>query len=615
MIMAKDQLLALASDVDRLLAAGASSAACNDNLRKRGKTMHELGTKVAALKPVAEAIDKVLDAPALQQSGNSFLDLVSVTRQIRASLTVAGVEGPLELLPASGPWQTSLPLRDLNPLVEALTGPGVGREAKLREGMEHMAQGDLRLLSPMIDALGDGSAAVADMIANEILPSLGKAVAPELLGKMAWDGARPADLRRLRIICKSDPASGAEVCRRAIKESNQSLRAEALALFPDVDTGGEAEKAGLEWCESTNEAVRGGAILALRNAVSDEALDRVVAAIADPCRSVVAAATTTLGRMTHALTTPRLLNLVRALLRELEATRPKKTQRLDERLFHHNAPVPSSKKTVPQETVAQQRERLVSEICRWLMILSERQDEYRVETAQFALVLMEHPEEDLRDAALRTLGDLGVIVEGVVPNLARALRKTWADSAGFAASALGRMEPAQREPAIATVLELLEKGEVYLSSVREQLLDLLPLHMARFGPRILAVLRATLKDDKDCWRHRACAILAQVGPPARPLLPELLEALDAANYYSSNNNFAQTFLRIDPQGTVVIPELIDRLYDEDHLLRLEALRCLAAYGPTARVAIPEINDLLAEEEEETVRNWAEYALDSIQGTV
>src|SRR5690242_12364625 len=103
--MPRDQLLGLVADVDRLLAAGATAAVGNDGLSRRGRTLRELGQKVAALQPVADAVQRVTTA-STREAGRAFLDLVVIARQLRGSLAGTGPEGPLQVIESSDSWQT-----------------------------------------------------------------------------------------------------------------------------------------------------------------------------------------------------------------------------------------------------------------------------------------------------------------------------------------------------------------------------------------------------------------------------------------------------------------------------------------------------------------------------
>src|SRR4051794_32619599 len=98
--MPRETLLGLSADAERLLSAGAAAAVGNDTLRRRAEALHKLGQQVAALKPVAEAVERVTGA-APKLAGPAFLDLLQLTRQVRASLAAVGTAGDLQPLPES----------------------------------------------------------------------------------------------------------------------------------------------------------------------------------------------------------------------------------------------------------------------------------------------------------------------------------------------------------------------------------------------------------------------------------------------------------------------------------------------------------------------------------
>src|SRR5262249_20044087 len=181
----------------------------------------------------------------------AFIDLLTVARQIRASFSRAGTAGDLQPLPESGPWQTPLWARGVYPLREALTQSGQGRETTLKEAVERKTLGDLRLVPGLLDALGDGYAPVADLVAGQALPAVGRAVLPDLRAGLDLQG-KVIDARKLWAICLIDPKEGAEWCRKAIKEGNATLRVQALERLPEVGKPGEAEKAGLELSREKN---------------------------------------------------------------------------------------------------------------------------------------------------------------------------------------------------------------------------------------------------------------------------------------------------------------------------------------------------------------------------
>src|SRR5262249_54371387 len=148
--MPREQLLGLAADVDRLLDAGATAAPGSESLARRSRALRDLGQKVAALNPVADAIDKLARSGG-KQAGPAFLDRVAMTRQARASLAGTGRDGDLKPAAPSGPWRTPLFVRDLNPIYEAIAKSGGGeREERVRAAVACGVLDDMRLLSAML---------------------------------------------------------------------------------------------------------------------------------------------------------------------------------------------------------------------------------------------------------------------------------------------------------------------------------------------------------------------------------------------------------------------------------------------------------------------------------
>src|SRR5579883_3303360 len=166
--MSREELLGLAADTDRLLVAGVAAAG-GDSLRRRAKTLTELGKKVPALAPVAETVGRVIGA---DKPGPAFLDLLVMTRQLRGSLAATRVDGPLTPLAGGGSWRTPLPVRELQPVYEALTQAGAGREEQLKDAAARELFGDLRLADALLEALEDGHPPVADAAAEQGLPAL-----------------------------------------------------------------------------------------------------------------------------------------------------------------------------------------------------------------------------------------------------------------------------------------------------------------------------------------------------------------------------------------------------------------------------------------------------------
>ncbi len=312
MTMPREQLLALAADVDRLLTAGASAAAGDEGLRKRARLLGELRKKVPALGQVADAVDRAArgEGPAAP----ALLDLLLVVRQVRASLAPAGAAGPLEPVAPTGPWETPLPLSSLYPLIDVLTGRAKHRPDALREELHRETPSDLRLLAPLLGSLADASDGLANLVADEWLPRLGPAIVPELERGLCLQGRQP-DARRLRALCRLDPRRGAELCRQALAEGNTALRAEALWSLPHVAPD-HAEAIALERLEGkAGKEVRAAAFAALAASRSDRALELLLAALGEPAEVWMGAAAA-LETLPHPEAGERLRQELRAALAE-----------------------------------------------------------------------------------------------------------------------------------------------------------------------------------------------------------------------------------------------------------------------------------------------------------
>jgi HEAT repeat protein len=263
--MPKEQLKALAADVDRLLVAGTAVAAADEGLRRRGKALRDLGQKVPVLGQIADAVEHVSGAPP-EKATPALLDLLKVVRQVRASLVSAGVEGKLEPVQASGPWSSDLAADDVYTLEEALTRSGSGRMESLQRAVERNAVADLRLVGPYLAAL-DGYHELADRVAFHALPAFGRSVLEELRRDLNLKG-KAVDGRRLHAICRIDLDLGQDLWRKALEEGSAAVRVAAVHCLPVVLSAEEAEQTLRKLADAENNSdsrIRGAALQALRS--------------------------------------------------------------------------------------------------------------------------------------------------------------------------------------------------------------------------------------------------------------------------------------------------------------------------------------------------------------
>ncbi len=584
--MSREHLLGLAAEVNRLLGAGAGAAAGHPGLTRRAAALRELARGVPALGAVADGVERVTAAPG-KRAAPALLDLVLLARQLRASLAAAGAEGRATAPPASGPWRTPGPAREVYPAYEALTGSGSGRHAALKEAVEHNGVGDLRLVPALLGALEDSNHELADLAAEQALPAVGRAVLPDLTGRLGLKG-KAADSRRLKAVCKIDPKLGADLCRRALAEGSQPLRIAALGCLPEVGKPGEAEQAGLALCREKNVDLRLAALHALRRATSDEGLEALVTSLVDESWGPW---------------------MVRELLDQVP--HPKATARLAREVETRVAALPprQAKKKGgkrPAGADKEERERQVGHIQWYAEALAARKDD--PQTALRALLpLTRHDEPELRAAALNGLGAVGAMTAETRAAFREALATPKGEVAAAAAGGLALLPPEQREPLVPRALELLADPKLD-EDVAHEIILWLPAHVGRHGRAILEGLRVQLR-RKEWWPLDAVVDAVQeVGVAAAPLLPELLQALqwsDGAIYC-----WEDVFLAVDPEGTKAVPGLVAALGHRKAAVRTDALQALAGYKEKARAAEPAVEKLL---KDRAVRHSAEATLKAIRG--
>jgi hypothetical protein len=392
--MSKEQLLALASDVDRLLVAGGSVAAGDEGLKRREKVLRQLGEKVPVLAQVADAVKRVVTSEP-SQATLALLDLLQRVQQVRYSLADANVSGTLTPLDRSGPWRSAAVARDLYPVHEALTATGSGRMEVLRDAVARGVVRDLRLVDHLLAGLDDTFDAVANQVADEALPAVGSAIVPELRRGLDLTRGKSQDARRLRALCKIDTRAGGESCQKALAEGNASLRAQALKCLHEFAPA-EAERAALEQLDQKPAMeVRCAALGVLGTSRRDAALNALVSAAAD-AEEVWVAAVAPLQSLPHPQTDARMIQELQAALAEQDAPVKK----------------PASAKPAKGKTATTTRARkgesakdkALLRFRRLAHVLGKRGNPQSVPAL---LPLLQHAQADVREAAVNTLTELG----------------------------------------------------------------------------------------------------------------------------------------------------------------------------------------------------------------
>jgi hypothetical protein len=354
-----------------------------------------------------------------------------------------------------------------------------------------------------------------------------------------------------------------------------------------VGRPGEAERAGLALCREKNVDLRLAALHALARATSDEGLEALVASLVDESWGPWMV-NDLLEKVPHPQATAGLAREVETRVAALPPPRAKKGGK--------------GRGGASRE----ERERQVGHIEYYIEALAARKDD--PQTALRALLpLTRHDEPELRAAALKGIGAVGVVTAETQAAFREALATPRGEVGAAAVEGLALLPPEQREPLVPRLLELLADPKVD-EDVAHGIILRLPAHMGRYGKTILERLRGHLR-RKEWWPLDAVVDAVQeVGVAAAPLLPELLHALQWSN--GEVYCWEDVFLAVDPEGTNAVPGLVAALSHRKTAVRTDALQALAAYKEKARAAEPAVQKLL---KDRAVRHSAEVTLKAIRG--
>jgi HEAT repeat protein len=524
--MSREQLHALAADVDRLLVAGGTLAAGDEGLARRARGLGQLGQKVPVLAQIAEAAQRVTGAgPA--QATPALLDLLLIVRQLRAGLTTAGVEGALEPVEPSGPWATNTPAQEVYALVEAVAGSGSGRLETLKDAMARGVVADLRLVQPLLDGLEDGYGELADLVAEQALPALGTAVLPELRRSFHLSG-KSVDARRLAALCRIDPTLGAELCRSAVREGSAVVRQQALKDFAAVAPPEEVKGVALGiLAGKAPGAVRAAAIKVLGGELgpaAKEAVSLLEQALRDKDYAIKYSARDALGKIGR----PAVDALVAAL---------------------HDA----------------------DELVRWCAAWALRDAGPQAAAAVPALLeATADRSERVRLLAVEALGEIGPPARAALPHLERLLADKVAEVQLLVAAALLQIGGDQRRPWARLTAALKHKDR----AIRFRAVWCLG-RVARKAKAALPVLLSALEDKDDSVLSHVYHALAELGPPAEVAVPALLPALKDER--AAVRAGAAAVLRwVGREAQAAVGALTACLEDPDKAVRERAAEALAA---------------------------------------
>ena len=202
-----------------------------------------------------------------------------------------------------------------------------------------------------------------------------------------------------------------------------------------------------------------------------------------------------------------------------------------------------------------------------------------------------------------------------VPELIQQLKDADEANRLRAAKILGRLG-AQARPALTALQEATSDADEDVRRVATN--SLKAVQSANAPSEQIARLIRDLRDADDIVRFKAARELGKLGPAARDAIPDLQRLLqdpdeDVRRVAATSLRLIQTDAGPGPVANEAVQRLIQNLTNNDELIRIRAAKDLAKLGPAARDAIPALQRLLQDPDED-VRRVATSALNAIQGT-
>jgi len=207
------------------------------------------------------------------------------------------------------------------------------------------------------------------------------------------------------------------------------------------------------------------------------------------------------------------------------------------------------------------------------------------------------PEAEKRSAAAMELANLGEEAAPAVAALQAGLKDQDPMVRAHCARALGHIGKPAAMPAVEALALQLADPDIHARRAAMH-----ALRMIKPGPdKVVPLMLKALGDKEPAVVLNALHTLAEVGEPA---VAPMIEALkdDRTDYWA-----CIVLSEIGPAAKDAVPQLIEKLNDDEQEVRMEVAMTLAAIGPAAEPAIPKLTEML-KDPESGVRLAAIYAL-------
>jgi predicted Zn finger-like uncharacterized protein len=220
--------------------------------------------------------------------------------------------------------------------------------------------------------------------------------------------------------------------------------------------------------------------------------------------------------------------------------------------------------------------------------------------------------QDLADRmhAARALAKLGPKAAPAVPELIAALRDQTDHPVSVllrqaAAGALAEIGP-EAAPAVPALRDALRDKN---REVQQQAIDAL----VKIGKPSLNVLTEALQHPEMGVRVKAAAGIAALGPEAKDAVPKLVQAAMTDAQAEAQVRIAASLMRVDPDNQELVLIFIRGLKHPTDEIRKLAAVSLGQLGARAKLAIPDLTDVIKFDVNMEVKDRAAEAIAKISG--
>jgi HEAT repeat protein len=214
--------------------------------------------------------------------------------------------------------------------------------------------------------------------------------------------------------------------------------------------------------------------------------------------------------------------------------------------------------------------------------------------------------------AAKALGELGPAAKDAVPELVKHFDAKNPHLRLHTAGAAGRIDPAQAPKAAEVLVALLKDKKYRVSMVRSYSL----VALSRIGPAAkdaLPALAEILKDDGPFHADVARTMIAIDPDGAEPAYEWVRAVLTGKSDDDDAYDLLERLPEFGAKAKPLVPELVKLLQSKTAFYRENAVLTLAAIGPDAKDALPELKKLAEGDKKDDIRKLAADAVKKIEG--